>query len=44
MRSETLPASMVGTMASWWMRLNYLRDALALVGWLLAFKTFSLPM
>ena len=44
MRSETLPASTVGTMASRWVRLNYVRGALALIGWLLALKTFSLPM
>jgi hypothetical protein len=44
MRSETLPASTVGTMASRWVRLNYVRDGLALMGWFVALKAFSLPM
>jgi len=43
MRAETLPASTAATMASRWVRWNYVRDALALIGWLAALRTLSLP-
>ncbi len=42
MRAESLPASAVVKMASQWMRLNYVREALTLAGWLAALRTFSL--
>jgi len=42
MRPETLAAT-ASVLATRWMRLNYVRDALALAGWLLALKTLSLP-
>ncbi len=38
-----MPAATVSTMVSRWVRLNYVRDALTLIGWLAALKTFSLP-
>jgi hypothetical protein len=43
MNAETVPAATVSTMVSRWVRLNYVRDALTLIGWLAALKTFSLP-
>jgi Domain of unknown function (DUF1772) len=43
MNAETLPAATVSKMVSRWVRLNYVRDALTLIGWLAALKTFSLP-
>ncbi len=43
MRDDDLPESKLSAMGSRWMRLNYLRDALALIGWLAALKTLSLP-
>jgi Domain of unknown function (DUF1772) len=43
MNAETLPTSTVSTMVSRWVKLNYVRDALTLIGWLAALKTFSLP-
>jgi Domain of unknown function (DUF1772) len=38
-----MPAATVSTMVSRWIDLNYVRDALTLIGWLAALKTFSLP-
>ncbi|MGQ0812618.1 MAG: DUF1772 domain-containing protein [Nitrospiraceae bacterium] len=38
MRIESLPESAVDSMVSQWMRLNYIRDALTLVGWIAALK------
>ncbi|WP_310489764.1 hypothetical protein [Chamaesiphon sp. VAR_69_metabat_338] len=37
-----MPAATVSTMVSRWIYLNYVRDALTLIGWLAALKTFSL--
>ena len=42
MRAETLPESRAAAMASQWMRLNLLRAAFDLAGWLAALKAFSL--
>ena len=38
-----MPAATVSTMVSRWIYLNYVRDALTLIGWLAALKAFSLP-
>lgn len=43
MKAEALPAATASVLASRWMRLNYVRDALALIGWLAALETLSLP-
>jgi len=43
MRAEPLPESTVGTMASQWVSLNYVRAVLSLAGWVAALKAFSLP-
>jgi hypothetical protein len=43
MRAETLPAAKVGNMATWWIRMNVVRNALTLLGWLAALKVLSLP-
>ena len=43
MKVETLSAATASALASRWMRLNYVRDALALIGWLAALRTLSLP-
>ncbi|MDB6112868.1 MAG: hypothetical protein JWR69_4618 [Pedosphaera sp.] len=43
MRADDLPATIVAPMASLWVRLNYLRDAFALIGWMAALKALSLP-
>jgi len=43
MRAETLPSAKVEAMASRWMRLNHVRAALALTGWLAALRALSLP-
>jgi hypothetical protein len=43
MNAETLLTSTVSKMVSRWVRLNYVRDALTLIGWLAALRTFSLP-
>ncbi|MBC7774725.1 MAG: DUF1772 domain-containing protein [Phycisphaerae bacterium] len=42
MRAETLPAAKVGSMASWWIRMNFVRNALTLIGWLAALKALSI--
>lgn len=42
MNAETLPTSTVSTMVLRWVRLNYVRDAFTLIGWLAALKTLSL--
>ena len=42
MRANTLPALTATKMASRWMCLNHVRNALVLLGWLAALKTFSL--
>ncbi len=43
MRAEALPSAKVEAMASRWMRLNHVRAALALTGWLAALRALSLP-
>ena len=43
MRAEALPSAQVAAIASRWMALNHVRVALALIGWLAALKTLSLP-
>lgn len=43
MRAEALPSAKVEAMASQWMALNHVRAALALIGWLAALRTLSLP-
>jgi hypothetical protein len=43
MRAEALPSAKVDAMASQWVTLNHVRAALALVGWLAALRTLSLP-
>jgi hypothetical protein len=43
MRAETLPPARAGSTASQWMALNHIRATLALIGWLAALKTLSLP-
>lgn len=41
MQSEGLPASATSLLASRWIRLNYVRDALTLLAWLAALRTLS---
>jgi hypothetical protein len=43
MRAEALSSARVDAMASQWMALNHVRAALALIGWLAALRTLSLP-
>jgi len=43
MRAETLLPAKARAMASQWMALNHVRATLALIGWLAALKTLSLP-
>ena len=43
MRAETLPATTASVLATRWLRLNYVRDVLTLVGWLAALRALSLP-
>jgi hypothetical protein len=43
MHAEALPESTAQAMASQWVHLNYVRAALALVGWVAALRAFSLP-
>ena len=43
MKAEALPATAASALAMRWLRLNYVRDALALIGWLAALRTLSLP-
>ena len=43
MRAETLLPAKAQGMASQWMALNHVRATLALIGWLAALKTLSLP-
>jgi hypothetical protein len=42
MRADNLPAFTAAKSASLWMRLNHVRNALVLLGWLAALKTLSL--
>jgi hypothetical protein len=42
MRVETLVQSKVTNLVSMWMRLNYVRNALTLLGWLSALKALSM--
>lgn len=44
MRAETLRESNCYGVASLWVRLNYARAALTLIGWIAALKALSLPM
>ena len=41
MRAETLSPSKVTGLVAAWMRLNYVRNALTLIGWLLALRALS---
>jgi hypothetical protein len=41
-QAETLPAAEVEATVFWWVRLNYLRLALGVSGWLAALKALSL--
>ncbi|MBC7893377.1 MAG: DUF1772 domain-containing protein [Sphingobacteriaceae bacterium] len=43
MQAERLSEAVASATALRWMRLNYLREALTLLGWLLALRAFSLP-
>jgi hypothetical protein len=43
MRADAFPAAQAAGMASRWLALNRVRAALALLGWLAALKTLSLP-
>jgi hypothetical protein len=43
LRAEAMPPGTVEPMARQWMRLNYVRAALALAGWLAALRALSLP-
>lgn len=43
MRADALPAAQAAGIASRWMLLNYVRAALALIGWLAALRALSLP-
>jgi hypothetical protein len=43
MQAETMPPARAEAMASQWMALNHVRAILALIGWLAALKTLSLP-
>jgi hypothetical protein len=43
-RPDPPSVSAAGALASRWVRLNYLRDALGLLGWLAALRTLALPM
>jgi hypothetical protein len=43
MRAEALPSAKIEAMAWHWMTLNHVRAALALIGWLAALRTLSLP-
>ena len=42
MGAETLPPSRISNLVSLWMRLNYVRNAFTLLGWLMALRTLSL--
>lgn len=43
MQAGRLSAAAASATALRWMRLNYVREALTLLGWLLALRAFSLP-
>ena len=43
MRAEPLASAKLEAMASQWIARNYVRTALALIGWLAALRTLSLP-
>ena len=43
MRADALPSAKVEAMASHWIAFNYVRAALALIGWLAALRALSLP-
>lgn len=43
MRAEELPAGVAPVLASRWIQMNYVRDALTLLAWLTALRALSLP-
>jgi hypothetical protein len=42
-RADAMPQEKSAVMASRWLSMNYVREALTLVGWLIALKALSLP-
>jgi Domain of unknown function (DUF1772) len=42
-KADTLIPSVVTSLVSWWIRLNYVRIMLTLIAWVAALRAFSLP-